>query len=401
MPWRESCRMSERAKFVLEAQQGLFTVSELCARYGISRKTGYKWLERFDRGGVAWLADGSRAPGRCPHATAAELVARIERARQERPYWGPRKLRAWLSRRDPSVKWPAVSTIGAVLKRAGLVEDRRRRRARQTVWSRPSTVADAPNRVWTTDFKGEYRLRNGRMCYPLTLMDSYSRYLLVCEGLGGTSSEAVRRQFDQAFRTYGLPDVIQSDNGSPFASVALQGLSRLAVGWIKLGIRLERSRPAHPQDNPRHERMHRTLKKEATTPTPWDERDQQQKFEAFRQEYNQERPHESLKDRTPSELYRCSSRAMPNEVPEPEYPKSFERRIVGKQGMVKWRRRRFHLTQTLATEVVGFEPIDDGIWSVWFGPILLGRFDEVRFSFVEGAGQNGSRVNKVSPMLPV
>jgi transposase InsO family protein len=229
--------MEQRARFVLEAQQGLFSITELCERYGVSRKTGYKWLDRYDSGGLADLADQSRSARRRPNATEDELVTRIVESRRKHKKWGPRKLRQRLERLHPEIVWPAASTIGAILKREGLVTPRPRRARSRVVWEKSRTVADAPNRVWSADFKGDFRLGNGARCYPLTIMDGHSRFLLRCDGLGSTAAAGARAVFDRVFREYGLPEVIRTDNGTPFSSpTALQGLSRLAVHWIKLAF---------------------------------------------------------------------------------------------------------------------------------------------------------------------
>lgn len=386
MPWSGTC-MEQRARFVLEAQRGLFSMTELCERYGVSRKTGYKWLERYGVGGLAALADQSRSARVRPNATASELVARLIEERSARPTWGPRKLRARLRRLHPELPWPSASTIGAILNREGLVKTRVRRARSRVVWQRPRTAADAPNRVWSADFKGEFRLGNGELCYPLTIMDGHSRFLLRCHGLRSTAAAGAREIFDDAFREYGLPEVIRTDNGTPFSSpTALQGLSRLAVRWIKLGIRLERSRPAKPQDNGSHERMHRTLKDETTRPAKQTEQAQQRCFDDFRTEYNAERPHEALGDATPSDRYSESSRRLPNEVPEPSYPEHWNVRCVTKNGEMKWRQRRIFVSLALAHETVAVEELGEGQQAVYFGPILLGRFHEDRPSLLTGTG---------------
>lgn len=387
MPWSESGRMEQRAQFVLEVLQDVFSLSELCARYGVSRKTGYKWLARYGTGGVLALQDRSRAPRHVPHATARDLVEHIEAERRAHPTWGARKLRRRLQERHPELPWPAASTIGTLLRRAGLIAPRRRRAGRAArVWEGARSVADAPNRVWSLDFKGEFRLGNAQLCYPLTVLDQHSRYLLACHGLASTRGAEAQARLQATFAEYGLPEVIRTDNGAPFRSTGLQGLSRLAVWWIKLGIRLERGRPGRPQDHARHERMHRTLKAEGTRPPAATLAAQQVAFERFRAEYNQERPHEALGQATPGARYHASPRALPREVPEPVYPAWYERRRVSKVGTVKWCRRPFFLSEALRHEEVGFEPVEDGLWSIHFGPVLLGRWDEAARRFTAGAG---------------
>ncbi|MEX2531429.1 MAG: helix-turn-helix domain-containing protein [Gemmatimonadota bacterium] len=256
--------MEERMRFVLEALEGWDSMSELCARCGISRRVGYKWIDRYEREGLEGLADRSRAPHRQRAATPPEVVEAIVALRKDHPTWGPRKLKAWLERAKPRTRWPSCSTIGAILKREGLTRPRRRRTLKPGVWRPARTGPDVPNRVWTADFKGEFRLGSGRLCYPLTVLDAHSRFLLECRGLPSTANAGARAGFERVFRGYGLPEVIRTDNGVPFSTQAVAGLSQLAVWWIRLGIRLERGRPRHPEDNGAHERMHRTLKAEAT-----------------------------------------------------------------------------------------------------------------------------------------
>lgn len=374
MPWSQG-PVEERSRFVNEAQHGPFTMRELCELFGVSRKTGYKWLERYAAGGLAGLQDVSRAPRHHPNQTAAEIVDRVLAARRKYPDWGPRTLRAWLEGQDPGVRWPAASTIGTLLERAGLRARRRKPRRPGPAWQTPRTRAERPNQVWSADYKGEFRLGEGTLCYPLTLMDAHSRYLLMCRGLSALSGRSTRREFEMAFREFGLPEVIRTDNGPPFGSSGLLRLSALSVWWVKLGIRLERSRPAHPEDNGAHERMHRTLKAATTRPPAQTATAQQQKFDAFLQIYNEERPHQALDFQAPARRYTASPRGYPDPVPEPQYPTHFEVRRIRK-GQLKWRSRMCYVSKALSGELVGLEPVDDGIWSVYLGPVLLGRFNE-------------------------
>lgn len=379
--------MEQRARFVLEAQRGLFSMSELCERFEVSRKTGYKWLERYDREGLVGLEDRSRAALGRPNATDASVLEEILALRRKRPRWGARKLRDRLRTLNPEIAWPAASTIGELLKREGLIAARTRRARSRVVWQRARTEADRPNRVWSADFKGQFRLGDGSLCYPLTIMDGHSRFLLACRSLGSTCGATAREVFDHAFQRYGLPDVIRTDNGTPFSSpTALQGLSRLAVSWIKLGIRLERSRPAHPQDNGSHERMHRTLKDETAKPARRTAGAQQKRFDAFRRDYNTIRPHAALGGITPSASYRVSEREMPREIPELTYPNRFEVRSVTRSGEIKWRQHRIFISVAIANETVGIEEVDDRMHNVYFGPILLGRFPEDQPFLVSAAG---------------
>jgi transposase InsO family protein len=387
MPWSEIDRMEQRARFVLEALEGRFTMSELCYRYGISRKTGYKWIQRYHRHGALGCEDRSRAPRTHPNRTERRIAARIVKLRKKYPNWGARTLHAYLIEADAETSWPCPSTIGEILKRNGLVRKRRRRSPR-TTWRPARTAADRPNRVWTADFKGQFRLGNGALCYPLTILDGYSRYLLVCRALRGTAARPARAVFDEAFREYGLPDVIRTDNGVPFSAPgSILGLSTLSVWLLKLGISLERSRPGKPQDNGAHERMHRTLKQEAVRPPKRTEAAQQRALSRFQELYNEERPHHSLELKTPASFYTRSARPYPEELPEPTYPPHFETRQVTKIGIFSWKRRQVFITQALTNETLGFEPIGDGLWSVFFADILLGRFSEHDYRFSPGMGR--------------
>jgi transposase InsO family protein len=369
--------MEERAKFVLEALEGWTSMTELCGRYGISRRVGYKWLHRYEKCGLSGLADRSRAPRRQAAATPLDVVNEIVALRSKHPTWGPRKLRAWLDRKKPETSWPACSTIGAILKREGLTKKRRRRSPALRAWRPPRTEADAPNRVWTTDFKGEFRLGSGRLCYPLTILDAHSRYLLDCRALPSTAIAGTRASFERVFAEYGLPEVIRTDNGVPFSSSrAVAGLSRLAVWWIRLGIQLERTRRRHPEDNGAHERMHRTLKADATRPTRRTAQLQQRAFDQFRRVYNEERPHEALAMQPPASLYHPAEKQMPKRLEAMRYPEVFQTRRINKHGQIRWRSTHHFLSETLRGETVGLEFNDAGTWNIYFGPALLAELDD-------------------------
>ena len=368
--------MDERARFVFAALEGWTPLAALCAEFGISRRVGYKWLARYRRDGVAGLAEQSRAPARQAQATPPAVVAAIVALRQAHPHWGPRKLRARLQWSEPAGAWPAASTIGAILQREGLIPARRRRPRRALgVWQPTRTVADAANRVWTADFKGQFRLGNGQLCYPLTIVDRYSRYLLACQALPSTSADGARATFERVFRAHGLPEVIRTDNGVPFSAAAIGGLSQLAVWWLRLGIRLERTRPAHPQDNGAHERLHRTLKAEATRPARRTPALQQRAFEAFRTGYNRERPHEALGQTPPATHYQPAPRALPARLPALVYPAHFQQRRISRVGQLRWEGRKYFVSETLVRQTVGLEPTDDGWWRLYFGPVVLGQLD--------------------------
>ena len=367
--------LSQRLEFAETAARGLYTMTELCIRYGVSRRVGYKWLARYAADGAAGLTDQSRRPATSPAAVSDDTAARLLACRERHPTWGPRKLLAYLARRHPRVAWPAASTVGALLARHGLVRARRRR-PHPGHPGRPTTPMDAPNAVWTADFKGQFKTGDGIYCYPLTVCDGYARYLLACRGLPSVETVGARGVFERLFRTYGLPARIRSDNGVPFATAALGRLSARSAWWIRLGITPELIEPSSPQQNGQHERMHRTLKAEATKPARASMAAQQRRFDAFRAEYNEERPHEALGNDTPADRYAPSPRPYPARLPEPEYPGHFEVRYVSRNGGVRWHNRRVNVSHVLAEQSVGLEEVADGIWSVYFGAVLLGRFDE-------------------------
>jgi len=375
MPWLETSSMDQRRQFVADYHRGLLSVRELGDRYGISRKTAYKWVDRYEQAGQPGLADRSRRPHGCPHETASAVVAAILEARRHHPRWGAKKLLRILTRKDPRTTWPARTTVCDLLKRHGLIA-KARRQPRRSHPGRPLTPMTEPNGIWTADFKGHFKTRDGRYCYPLTLVDGFSRYLLACQGLRSTAITLARPIFRQAFEEYGVPRIIRSDNGVPFATTALGRLSRLSVWWIRLGITPELIEPAHPEQNGRHERMHRTLKAEATRPPSANLQAQQTRFNRFRVEYNDERPHEALGQDTPASIYRPSLRALPRTLAPLEYPGHFEVRLVSGNSGIRWKTHWVGVTQTLAGEYVGLEEVDDGVWDIYFGPVQLGRMNE-------------------------
>jgi putative transposase len=380
MPWKETCPVNERMMFVADYERGELEMSALCRLYGISRKTGYKWLKRFFKEGPAGLEERSRAPLRHPNETPEEIRKLLIRARKAHRTWGPKKLLKWLSERHPNEAWPAVSTAGEILKRHGLVTPKRRRQ-RVPPYDGRLPKSDRPNGVWTSDFKGQFRTRNRQMCYPLTVVDDYSRFLLDCHAQSGTSYKETKPQFERLFREYGLPWVIQTDNGVPFASRAAAGLSRLSVWWLKLGIEPRRIAPGHPEQNGRHERMHRTLKEEAVRPPRENLDEQQQAFDDFRRVFNRERPHEALGLETPESVYEPSDRLLPDRAPEPEYPGHYEVRRVRTNGEIKFRGERVFISESLIGELVGLVEIDEGAWRVRFASLTLGLIDERTGSF--------------------
>ncbi len=392
MPWREWSVVDERMKLVVAHASGLLTVTELAARFGISRKTAYKWIELVRVEGPAGLADHSRRPRHSPTTTGASVVEAILGCRRKHPRWGPKKLGVVLHRRMPKTLWPAVSTMARILKRHGLADGRRRRGPSVPIARAPYVDPVEPNLVWTTDYKGEFRTGDAQLCYPLTIMDRCSRYLLGCDGVAAPTSRATQAVFERVFRQYGLPVWVHSDNGTPFGSPGLSRLSRLQVWWLRLGILPEPIRPSHPDENAEHERMHRTLKAETARPPRATGAAQQRCFDRFRHEYNWERPHEALDMQVPGDRYRPSSRSYPSRLPELEYPGYFEVRRVSVAGHISWQAQELFLTEVLAHELVGVEEIDDGVWDVHFGPVILGRFDARTRALV------GTRHLRVAPL---
>jgi transposase InsO family protein len=351
-------------------------MTELCARHQISRKTGYKWLARYATDGAHGLVERSHAPHACPHRIAEDVAALLLAARVAHPSWGPAKLVPYLARQQPRVRvWPAVSTVADLLKRHGLVRPRRRRRPHV----HPGTVpihTTAPNDLWTADFKGQFRTRDGIYCYPLTIADQHTRYLLCVQGLLNTRSTSARPVFERAFREYGLPLAIRTDNGVPFANIGLHGLTHLNVWWLRLGIQHQRIRPASPQENGAHERMHRTLKAATTRPPAADLVRQQRVFTTFRREYNDVRPHAALGGDPPGARYEASGRPYPPTLPPLEYPGHFLVKRVTSAGTIRFKYHLLFLTYALRDHHVGLEETDDGVWSLYLGRVLLGKLDE-------------------------
>lgn len=374
MPWQETDPMLERRHFIQDVRSGHWNMSELCLRYGVSRVTGYKWLDRYEQGGEAFLLDQSRAPRTSPGATAPELVKLILEE-SDRYGWGARKVRKRLLGRHPRKPWPARSTIGDILQRNGRVRSRRSR----TRWKHPGAApftTTAANQVWTVDFKGQFRMRNGRYCYPLTVVDHFSRYLLCLLGLHDIDTKAVKSQFRKLFRAHGLPDAIRSDNGAPFASTGIHGLTRLNVWWLQLGITHQRITPGHPQQNAAHERMHRELKRKLPRPPAVNLNLQQRMFNGFRHTYNHVRPHEALADETPASCWKPSPRPYPQRIAPPEYPAHFECRRISNAGCFRLHSGQQFLSQALNGETIGLEQIDDALWNIVYYETLLGRYDE-------------------------
>jgi putative transposase len=385
MPWRERSPMDERVQFISDYQRHLFSVTELCDRFGISRKTGYKWIARYAAAGTAGLTERSSRPHQSPQSTAAAVGKAIVALRKRYPTWGGKKILAVLREREPTWALPAVSTANDILKRAGLVTARRRRRplGHGGYHATPVTV---PNHVWTADFKGQFRTGDAQLCYPLTICDAYSRYVLRCDALAAPTTADTLIRFRWAFAEYGLPQRIRTDNGEPFAAASLGRLSRVSVWWIRLGVTPELIAPASPHQNGAHERMHRTLKAETTRPPARTRVGQQHRFRAFRRRYNAERPHEALRQQPPARLYTASPRPLPTTLEPLVYPGHWEIRRVHQPGVMSWHSRNIVVSTVLIGDEIGLEPIDDGEWDLHFGPIRLGRFDE-RTRRIEPAGR--------------
>ena len=372
MPWKESSVMDERLRFVARLLEGE-QMSHLCREFGISRKTGYKIFERYKEHGLEALTDRSRRPVRYANQLPQQLEAAIVRLKRDKPHWGARKIRELLVRRlAGDVRVPARSTIHAVLDRHGLVKRMiRRRHATGT----PLSSGQAPNDLWCADYKGEFQLGNKAYCYPLTVSDHASRYLLLCEALESTREDLAFTAFERLFQERGLPGGIRSDNGVPFASAnALFNLSRLSVWWLRLGIHIERIKPGRPQQNGRHERMHLTLKKEATRPPAMNSLQQQAKFDAFLEEFNTERPHEALAMKCPAEVYEPSTRPYRG-LPELSYPFHDREIVVTVCGRICLHRKKVNLSTVFAGQTVGIKEVDDGVWLVSFMHYDLGYID--------------------------
>jgi transposase InsO family protein len=373
MPWRECSVTEERLRFVARLLEGE-GMSEVCREFGVARKTGYKIFNRYRQEGLDALSDRSRRPVRYANQLPDQIERLIVDLKRDKPHWGARKIRELLVRKlAGDVRLPAKSTVHAVLDRHGLVRRARQRKNRPQ--GTPLSAGAVPNALWCADFKGEFKLGNGRYCYPLTISDHASRYLLLCEAFESTREAPVIEAFQQLFRDRGLPGAIRSDNGLPFASPnGLYNLSRLSVWWLRLGIAIERIKPGHPQQNGRHERMHLTLKKEATRPPGLNTLQQQARFDAFMREFNAERPHEALAMRCPAELYTASSRPYDG-LPELQYPWHDRDILVTACGRICLYRKKINISTVLAGQKLGIKEVDDGIWLVSFMHYDLGYID--------------------------
>ena len=376
MPWKEMRPMEQRVLFIADWLKGYCTVTQLCERYCISRKTGYKWIERFQHSGIDGLNEVSRKPHRSPLQTPYPIRQAILELRQRgRMILGPKKIQTLLQQRFPSERPPSKTTIYNILYAEGVVSSRQRRR-RVAPFPQPFSPVEGVNDVWSADYKGQFRTQDKQWCYPLTVMDHHSRYLLGCQAMEGPRLVETKDAFKRLFQEHGLPKRIRTDNGVPFASTTTAGLSRLSVWWITLGILPERIEPGKPQQNGRHERMHRTLKQAATIPPEKNLLTQQCQFDLFLQQYNYERPHEALGQEVPASHYRSSSRPYTDTPEELAYPDYFEIRPVHNNGVIYCKRHTVYVGEVLKGLRIGLCEIAEGIWEVYFGSVYLGRFDE-------------------------
>ena len=377
MPWLTVRPMDAKILFLSDWLRGEQNFTQLCQRHGISRKTGYKWVQRYQAKGLDGLQERSRRPHRSPYRTPFAIRQALIALRNDHPRWGARKLLGLLAHQQPDWELPCESTVCNLLRAEGLSRPHRRRRNVQP-YPKPFAPARAPNEVWSADFKGQFYTQDGTCCYPLTVMDHVSRYLLCCQIIKGTRTRESRTVFKVLFDRYGLPERIRTDNGAPFASIGVGGLSKLSVWWIRLGILPERIAPGKPQQNARHERMHRTLKDETLHPPAANAHEQQGRFDAFRELYNEVRPHESLDQRCPGSCYQPSSRRRPKRLPPLSYPGHFKRARVNHNGTIWIESVNVYLGYLLRGEEVGLEQIGHELWEVYLGHHRICRINKYK-----------------------
>lgn len=374
MSWQETNPKNEKLMFIADYLKREYSVAELCRRYQISRKTGHKLINRFSAEGEAAIHEKSRARHTHPNGTPEPIVEQLLAMKHRYPHFGPATIHAKLHIEHSDCAWPAISTIADIFKRHGLVKPRKLRK-KVPAHTHPFIDCNQPNKVWSIDFKGHFKLQNDQYCYPLTITDNYSRFLLSCHGVARPTAKATKQIIERAFQEYGLPDAIKTDNGQPFAGLGLCGLTSLSIWWLKLGIWPERIDAGHPEQNGRHERMHRTLKAYTTRPPQACMKTQQQAFNEFIQIYNFERPHQGVNNQYPSQVYTPSVRSYPHILPEVTYPDAFEIRQVRSNGEIKWCGKQYFLSELLYREPIGLEPIDDGRAIVYFTKLKLGILD--------------------------
>ncbi len=374
MPWKVINQMDLKIKLVNDWSEGHSSITDLSQKYGVSRPTVYKWLKRYEQFGVEGLKERSRAPKRRPHRTAEDILNLVIQEKLKNRKRGPRKIRAQLKRKYPEREFPAVSTMAYWLKKEGLVEPRKKR-SRVPPYTEPFSECHTPNDVWSIDYKGQFNMKNGHVCYPLTLSDNFSRFILGCQALEGPRYDPTRCCLESIFREYGLPRAIRTDNGTPFAGRCIGALSRLMIWWILLGIIPERIHKGCPQENGRHERMHRTLKRDALDPVAGNLKEQQKAFDLYRHDYNNDRPHESLNDQTPSDYYEKSNQSYVEHPHPPDYGHEYLVRQVRHNGEIKFMGRMFYLTELLAGLPVGLKEIEDSLWQLQFSFYALGSID--------------------------
>jgi len=374
MPWKMEKPMDQKVKLIGDWLDKNYSIKELSNKYGVSRKTIYKWLKRYEDEGIAGLEDKSRASHNHPNLTNSDIVNRIVEYKLKHKTWGPKKIINNLKILYPKEEWPSVSTTGDWLKKNDLVNEKK---LRKHVHQYQDHFVDCtkPNDVWSADYKGQFYTKDKKVCYPLTVTDNFSRFLIACDGLEGPRYLETRACFERIFREYGLPLAIRTDNGTPFSGMAVGGLSRLAIWWIQLGIIPERIIPGKPQQNGRHERMHRTLKCDTLNPAGFNIADQQKKFDFFRVEYNIERPHESIGMKKPGELFEKSNRSYPDSIKPIEYPEGFEVRIVKHGGEISFGNDQYFISELLCGDKVGLKEIEDGLWQMNYGLHKLGHID--------------------------
>jgi len=374
MPWIKMGPMEQKIKLMIDWKTNRFSKTDLSLKYGISRKTVHKWLSRYAQHGIDGLKEYLRAPKHCPHRTPESIVNLIIQEKLKNRKRGPKKIRAQLQRQYSNVHWPTSSTIAYWLKKQGLIE-KRKKRQHVPPYTQPFSDCDSPNAVWSVDYKGQFYMKDSHVCYPLTVSDNYSRYLLRCYGIEGPRYELTRDVLISAFREYGLPEAIRCDNGTPFAGRCVGGLSRLSIWWIRLGIMPERIDKGCPEQNGRHERMHRTLKNEALSPVAGHLKEQRERFEIFRLDYNNNRPHEALNQQPPSSFYHKSNRPYVENPSLPEYDLGCIIRSVRQKGDIKFKGNKYYLTQLLAGQPVGLKEAADGQWRIYYSFYPIATLD--------------------------